>query len=178
MRIIDTVNLTKDIHFPITQAVYSVPPKRKWYQKIIKFFTYRRWFEVMKDYVLWVPSLGCFIFIPITFLFDGASVPKFLGSLFSPTGMLLLGALPHDFGYRYKCLILVDEITCKLSVRLFNKKELDEVFKDLCAWESGLKRASGTAKTALTIAGFTGWNKNRKENRILKDDFPGLFTEL
>ena len=178
MRILDTSSFTKEIHFPIARAVYNVPPKRTWWQKIIKFLTYRRWSEIMKDYVLWVPVLESYILIPSSFLSDGASVPKILNSLFNTNGMLLLGAWPHDFGYRYKCLILVDEVTGELHVVSFTKAELDEIFKSLCAWESGFENAAEVARIGLFFGGFLGWNENRKANHILYDDFPGLFAEI
>ncbi len=178
MRILDTVNFTKEIHFPISRAVYKVPPKRNWYQKLIKFLTYRRWSEVMVDYVLWVPLLNSYIFVPVSFLSDGASVPKALNGLFSTNGMLLLGALPHDFGYRYKCLILVSEMTGELYIKTFTKSELDEIFESLCAWESGFKKASNIAKKTLSVAGYIGWRENRKANNNLYADFPGLFAEI
>ena len=140
MKILDTAGFTKEIHFPIARAVYKVPPKRTWYQKIVKFLVYRRWSEIMSDYVLWVPVLDSYIFIPTAFLSDGASVPKILNSLFNTNGMLLLGAWPHDFGYRYKCLILVDEITGELYTRSFTKTELDEIFESLVYGKVDSKR--------------------------------------
>lgn len=176
--IIDTEGFVKDIHFPITQAVYKKAPVRNWYQKIFKFFTYRRWFEIKKNYILWVPILNRYIFIPNGFLYDLASVPKLLNSIYNSNGMLLLGALPHDFGYRYQCLVLVDEITGELYFRSFNKKELDEVFESLCAWESEFYKASKVAKIGLSLAGFIGWKENRKKNCILREDFPELFSGI
>ncbi len=175
MKIIDTSDFTKEIHFPVTKAIYNIAPKRVWYQKIVNFITYRRWFEVDADYVLWVPILGSYIFVPKTFLFDGASVPKILNSIFSPTGILLLGALPHDFGYRYEKLILIDEMTGELYIRSFTKSELDEIFESLCVWESGFKKASAVAEKTLALAGSIGWRENRKKNSNLHDDFPEIF---
>jgi len=178
MKILDTVSFTKEIYFPISRAVYNKPPERTWYQKIVKFLTYKRWDEVMVDYILWIPVLDSYIFIPACFLSDGASVPKLLNGLFNSNGMLLLGALPHDFGYRYKSLILINEMTGELYVRPFTKTELDEIFESLCVWESGFKKASLIAKYTLTVFGFLGWNENRKANNILEEDFPGLFAEI
>jgi len=178
MRILDTAEFSKDIHFPVTRAIYRVPPKRNWYQKLIKFLTYRRWFEVMEDYVLWMPTLESYAFIPAHFVCDNASVPKMLSCLFTSDGMLLLGGHIHDFGYRYKCLILVNEMTGELHIKSFAKGELDEIFESLCAWESGFKKASNIAKKTLSVAGYIGWRENRKANNNLYTDFPGLFAEI
>ena len=38
--------------------------------------------------------------VPAGFQFDGASVPKFLATFLSPVGVLLMGGLIHDYGYR------------------------------------------------------------------------------
>lgn len=47
--------------------------------------------------------------IPAGFTFDGASVPKFLASFLSPVGVLLIGGLIHDYGYKYKTLLKADK---------------------------------------------------------------------
>ena len=43
--------------------------------------------------------------IPAGFQFDGASIPKFLRTFFSPVGVLLMGGLVHDYAYKYKTLL-------------------------------------------------------------------------
>src|SRR5210317_203459 len=43
--------------------------------------------------------------IPKGFQFDGASIPKFLRTFFSPVGVLLMGGLVHDYAYKYKTLL-------------------------------------------------------------------------
>lgn len=177
MKILDTATLTKDIHFPVTRAIYKVAPKRSWLEKVIKFFTYRRWFELYKDYVLWIPCLESYVFIPNTFVYDLASVPKLLNGFFNSNGMLLLGALPHDFGYRYECLLLIDEMTGELYRKSFTKKELDQIFENLCSWESKFYTASKVAEFTLGVVGFFGWKENRKACHVLDVDFPGLFAK-
>ena len=42
------------------------------------------------------------------FEFDGASVPKFLAMWLSPTGVLLMGGLVHDYGYNCGELTIAD----------------------------------------------------------------------
>lgn len=168
--------LGKGIHFPIVQAIYTPTPKRSWWQKLKNFITYRRKFKVREDYILWVPSLSRFIFVPEYFVYDGASVPKILNGLFNPTGMLLLGALPHDFGYRYNGLFFVNPVTREIQFSAFSKKQLDIIFKDLCIHESKMKAASYVATFTLSFAGFMSWNEHRKNNRTPQADFPQLFV--
>ena len=42
--------------------------------------------------------------VPAGFQFDGASIPKFLRTFFSPVGVLLVGGLVHDYMYKYACM--------------------------------------------------------------------------
>jgi len=174
MKVIDLSLCSGDLHFPVVQAL-PTKIQKNFFKRLFGFVTYRRSWKVREDYCLWVPSLSAWIFLPNQFVFDGASVPKLLGGLFSPTGMLLLGAAPHDFGYRYKGLFHVDHMGC-LKFVPYTKKQLDKIFKHLCSYESGMTKASSVATFTLGIAGFTGWNQNRKENRELTCDFPELFV--
>lgn len=170
-----TEKLSKEIHFPIIQAVYRQTPKRNWWSKLTNFITYRRKFKVRIDYILWCPSLSKFIFVPSYFVYDGASVPKILNGIFNPTGMLLLGALPHDFGYRYQGLFLVNPDTKEIEFSAFSKKQLDIIFKDLCIYESKMKAASSVATFTLKIFGFMSWKEHVKNSNTPQKDFPQLF---
>ena len=58
--------------------------------------------------------------IPEGFTFDGASVPKFLASFLSPVGVLLIGGLIHDYGYKYTTLLSKDKkSTTRTTWRIF-----------------------------------------------------------
>ena len=46
------------------------------------------------------------------FEFDGASVPKFLAMWLSPVGVLLMGGLVHDYGYKYAELVKCEKARC------------------------------------------------------------------
>jgi len=174
MKRIDLTQCKSDLHFPVTRAIPTVIEENP-FTRIWNFATYRRKFKIQEDYVLWVPSIAKWIFIPAFFIFDGASVPKILNNLYSPTGMLLLGAAPHDFGYRYKGLLYVDYLG-NLEFKTHTKDELDEIFNNLCAYESGMPKASKVATYTLTAFGFLGWNENRKNECSLQEDFPEVFV--
>jgi hypothetical protein len=171
-----TINLSlysNKIHFPVTQAL-PTEISTNFFKELWNFVTFRRKFKVREDYCLYIPSLDIWIFVPAYFIFDGASVPKILNGLYSPTGMLLLGALPHDFGYRYKGLFHV--ISGRLKFVPYTKNELDSLFQTLCGYESGMTKASAVATFTLGVAGFLGWRENRKRNCNLRIDFPELFV--
>ncbi|MCP4366793.1 MAG: DUF1353 domain-containing protein [Deltaproteobacteria bacterium] len=173
MKVLDIKNCKSDLCFPIVQAV-PIKQEKNPFKRFFKFITFRRQWKIREDYCLWVPSICTWIFIPQYFVFDGASVPKILNSIYSPTGMLLLGAAPHDFGYRYEGLLQVDYRGCIYFVS-YTKKELDDIFDHICAYESGMNKASKVATVTLGTVGFLGWKENRKKNYILMEDFPELF---
>lgn len=175
MKHIDLSMCSPDIYLPITQGVPMVIVDN-FFKRLWKFSTFRRKFKVREDYCLWVPKLGTWIFVPKYFVYDGASIPKILNSLYSPTGVLLLGALPHDFGYRYEGLFHVDHRGGLYFVS-YNKKQLDSIFDTLCEYESGMGKASAIATVTLSVAGFLGWRENRKKNCNLREDFPELFVQ-
>lgn len=173
MKIIPENKLNKGIHFPIIQGVPD-DKKRNIFSKIFKFLTFRRKWKLKRDYILWCEYLKEYIFVPKGFVFDGASVPKALHSFLGPNGILLLGACPHDEGYRYRGLIHVREDRT-LLFKPYTKHELDKIFFHLCKKESSLGIISAIATLALILFGWTGWLQARNNNNILTDDFPYLF---
>ena len=65
--------------------------------------------------------------IPAGFQFDGASIPKFLRTFFSPVGVLLVGGLVHDYMYKYAAL----KRTGKGGLLLVDQKKADQIFRDI-----------------------------------------------
>ena len=100
------------------------------------------------DVVNWYSSLGSYgnddwsytimgekYIIPQGFKFDGASIPKFLHTWLSPTGVLLMGGLVHDYAYKYETLLksgqketMGDQIT---------QKQADQIFRDINIEQNG-----------------------------------------
>ena len=99
--------------------------------------------------------------IPKGFVFDGASVPKFLASWLSPVGVLLIGGLVHDYIYKYTVLLRKD----KQSVTsVMNQKQADVIFRDINIEQNGFHFLNYLAYWALRIGGFVAWNGHRKRN--------------
>lgn len=174
--VISKDRLTTALHFPKVQGVVESKPINV-LSKFKKFFTYRRKWEVIEDYIIWSEFLKSFILIPKSFPFDGASVPKVLHSALNSTGILLLGAGPHDFGYRYKCLILVHPLSGQIHCKKFNRKELDRIFESLCSRESGLPVVSKISKGVLRMFGSISWRAKRNIGNNAFADFPHLFID-
>ena len=115
----------------------------------------RHW-EITKDF--YVSLKGEEYVIPQGFEFDGASVPKFLAMWLSPTGVLLMGGLIHDFGYKYGTLLRSD----RTSIGDKSQKWMDTLFRDICIEQNGFKLLNYLAYWALRVGGFVAWNGHRK----------------
>ena len=104
--------------------------------------------------------------IPAGFQFDGASIPKFLRTFFSPVGVLLVGGLVHDYMYKYACLKRTDK---KGSLLLVDQKRADQIFRDINIEVNGFYFMNYLAYWSLRIGGFVAWNGHRKRNAKIKE---------
>lgn len=168
--------LSKEIDFPSVKAIPEEKIKSFW-KRFKTFLVYRRKWLVTEDYIIWSEVLQEFIFIPEGFLFDAASVPKPLYSVLSPTGLLLLGACPHDFGYVYNGLIIVDKKIGRLEFKPQDKKTMDNVFRDLCERENGFAIATSVAKIAVHFGGVGNFKKPAEEVPNVLEDFEATFIK-
>ena len=99
--------------------------------------------------------------IPAGFQFDGASIPKFLRTFFSPVGVLLMGGLVHDYAYKYKTLLKKNK---KDTMGELTQKRADEIFRDINIIVNGFYTMNRLAYWSLRIGGFVAWNGHRKRN--------------
>jgi len=162
---------SKKLHFPTVRAIpmKDVP----WYKRFVSSLLHLREWEIMEDYIIWSEYLQAYLFIPKGFIYDGASVPKILHSIYSSIGVLFLGSGPHDLGYRYGGLLLIDT-SGVLTFREYTKKELDRVFHHLCILENHLVAVSTIATSVLHVFGWFTWNSYRQKGLDIYKDFPDL----
>ena len=99
--------------------------------------------------------------IPSGFQFDGASIPKFLRSFFSPVGVLMIGGLVHDYAYKYKTLLKKNK---KDTMGELTQKRADEIFRDINIIVNGFYTMNRLAYWSLRIGGFVAWNGHRKRD--------------
>ena len=102
--------------------------------------------------------------IPAGFQFDGASIPKFLHTWLSPTGVLLMGGLVHDYAYKYATLKKRGEGT----YGPLTQKDSDVIFRDINIEQNGFHFLNYLAYWALRIGGWVAWNGHRKRNEKVK----------
>jgi hypothetical protein len=103
--------------------------------------------------------------IPAGFKFDGASIPKFLHPFLSPIGVLLIGGLVHDYGYKYATLLKKNK---KDTLGTISQKRADEIFRDINIGVNGFYLMNYLAYWSLRLGGFLAWNKHRKVNAKIK----------
>ena len=149
----------KAISMPHMKPI-PIPTKGKGFWGGIKIwlFVTRKW-VIVKDYHYIIN--GEKLVIPTGFIFDGASVPKFLHAWLSPMGVLLVGGLIHDYGYKYQTLLCKGK---KKSIGTKTQKELDIIFRDVNIIQNGFRLINYLAYYGLKLGGFAAWNKHRKVN--------------
>jgi len=123
----------------------------------------RKW-ELTKDFIYKIDRR--LYVIPKGFIFDGASVPKFFRSWLSPMGVLLIGGLVHDYGYKYETLLYTN---LKNTVGVKDQKWMDETFRDININVNGFFAMNYLAYYALRLGGFLAWKKHRKNELRWED---------
>ena len=138
----------------------AIPTKGKGFWSAIWMWLMgtRHW-EVAADWTFTIESNK--YIIPQGFKFDGASIPKFLHTWLSPTGVLLMGGLVHDYAYKYETLLKLDK---KKTMGKINQKKADQIFRDINIEQNGFHFLNNLAYWALRIGGFVAWNGHRKVN--------------
>ena len=139
----------------------STKGKGFWKGIIMWLLSTRNW-KITKD---WKYRMnGNEYIIPAGFQFDGASIPKFLRTFFSPVGVLLVGGLVHDYMYKYAAL----KRTGKGGLLLVDQKKADQIFRDINIVVNGFYTMNYLAYWSLRLGGWVAWNGHRKRNEKIK----------
>ena len=143
-----------------------IPIKTKgkgFWKGIIMWLLGTRNWVILKDFKYTMN--GTNYVIPKGFSFDGASIPKFLRTFFSPVGVLLIGGLVHDYMYKYAACKPADK---KGQLLLVDQKKADEIFRDINIEVNGFYFMNYLAYWSLRLGGFVAWNGHRKRNAQIK----------
>ena len=152
-------------------VVRPVPIRTKglpWYKRARQAFRPRKW-ELVQDYYYQSPGLGYSILIPAPFTFDGASVPRPLWPFLDPTGLLFIGALVHDFGYRYRGLFIG---TSTWEFQAFSRWELDRIMETIVREVNGMAVMARLARIGVVAGGWLAWWQNRGHDAMA--DYPEM----
>ena len=130
-----------------------------WKAIVMWLLSTRNW-ELIQD---WKYNLdGTEYVIPKGFTFDGASIPKFLRTFFSPVGVLLIGGLVHDYMYKYTHC---KPVSAKGALLVVDQKKADQIFRDINIVVNGFYTMNYLAYWSLRIGGFVAWNGHRKRDK-------------
>jgi hypothetical protein len=143
-----------------------IPIKTKgkgFWKGIIMWLLGTRNWTIIKDFKYSIN--GTNYVIPKGFSFDGASIPKFLRTFFSPVGVLLIGGLVHDYMYKYSACKPADK---KGQLLLVDQKKADQIFRDINIEVNGFYFMNYLAYWSLRLGGFVAWNGHRKRNAQIK----------
>ena len=129
-----------------------------WKAIVMWLLSTRNW-ELTQD---WKYNLdGTDYVIPKGFTFDGASIPKFLRTFFSPVGVLLIGGLVHDYIDKYTHC---KPVSAKGALLVVDQKKADQIFRDINIVVNGFYTMNYLAYWSLRIGGFVAWNGRRKRD--------------
>ena len=130
-----------------------------WKAIVMWLLSTRNW-ELTQD---WKYNIdGTEYVIPKGFTFDGASIPKFLRTFFSPVGVLLIGGLVHDYMYKYTHC---KPVSVKGALLVVDQKRADQIFRDINIVVNGFYTMNYLAYWSLRIGGFVAWNGHRKRDK-------------
>ena len=130
-----------------------------WKAIVMWLLSTRNW-ELTQD---WKYNIdGTEYVIPKGFTFDGASIPKFLRTFFSPVGVLLIGGLVHDYMYKYTHC---KPVSAKEALLVVDQKRADQIFRDINIVVNGFYTMNYLAYWSLRIGGFVAWNGHRKRDK-------------
>jgi len=149
---------------PHLQPVKISTKGKGFWKGIVMWLTSTRNWTITKDWKYKID--GNEYVIPKGFQFDGASIPKFMRTFFSPVGVLLIGGLVHDYMYKYSAL---KSVQANGALLLVNQKKADQIFRDINIEVNGFYFMNYLAYWSLRIGGFVAWNGHRKRNAKIGD---------
>lgn len=135
-------------------------------KRIIRWLFYTRRWQMDKDWYF-VLFNGDTILIPKGFQFDGASIPKLFRSLLSPTGILFIPGIIHDYAYKHNRLVGVGpQKEGKVPIFPYQDKAgklyWDYIFRRVGNQVCKLYVIPFITWLALILFGFFAWYKHRR----------------
>jgi len=122
----------------------------------------RKW-ELLENWEYDLPDEKVKIIVPKGFVFDGVSLPRVLHWFLSPTGVLFIPGMVHDFAYRYDYLWA---LSYEGELHRFQKGSgrayWDKLFRSLGVDLNGMKGLNSFARMILYLFGRRSWRRHRK----------------
>lgn len=125
----------------------------------------RKW-EVIEEYRYTLKD-GTTVLIPEGFIFDGASIPKLLRGILSPTGLLFIPGLLHDYAYKHNQLLMTG-LGKQIKSYMPNAGKMfwDKMFREEANRVNGMSAINWAAWSGLFVGGhFTWWQHRRRQKK-------------
>lgn len=156
--------------YPPEPTVDPVPFDTKcgYFKRICHWLVYTKKWKVSKDWYFRLYN-GVIIKIPKGFVTDGASVPKLFRALLTPSGILFVAGIIHDYAYRNDKLMGMKTDTLGNFTEEFDfsvkggREYWDFVFMKTGVQTSGLYVIPRLAYCNLLVFGWIAWNRYRKK---------------
>lgn len=143
-----------DVSRPETKTMPLVDPGDTPWGQLKDWLFKKPLYIVTEEYFTYCPLLESWIFIPVNFVYDYASIPRFLTFILRPNGLLGYGAGPHDFGCRFGGMMISRNDEDPYHFHPMPKGLIDDVFGDLNNKSNKLKPINNLA--TWTVKRFGG----------------------
>ncbi|MCG9751879.1 DUF1353 domain-containing protein [Vibrio brasiliensis] len=147
---------------PVTIQTKNQP---SFLHKLVVFVTQSRQWELADN---WTYKLNDEVTLVIEkgFIFDGASIPRIFWAILSPTGLLLIPGLIHDYGYRYDQIWkLEDNNQVSVYAQGNGKAYWDDLFRKVGNDVNEVGLVNLIARLGVALGGGDIWDKHRKRNK-------------
>lgn len=150
------------IKMPVLRPIPIETKGMSWLKALWVWLTTTRQWEVVEEFTYY-RSPERFIIIPAGFVFDGASIPRLFWSVFSPIGILLIGGLIHDFGYRYRFIFVKYDKHETIYKIVVTRDMMDKIFFEVNTAVNGFKRLNLIPYLAVKWFGGFAWRANARK---------------
>lgn len=145
-----------------TNGLTRIASVRAWWASL------RKW-EVTEDWHFTLASNGLKIVVPKGYVFNGASIPRILRSVISPTGIFFIPSLIHDFAYDYN-FVWVATGDLKEPFRKHHlttitdeeRQEWDKLFNEVGNQVNGMPILGKLLHIGLMVGGSFAWKSSRE----------------
>lgn len=131
---------------------------------LYKWLTAKRVWKVQEDWYFCLPGMHYTFVIPHGFVFDGASIPRMFWWFLSPTGIMLIPGLIHDFTYRYDFVLVIQDGEKVPTQFHFGKRHWDKLFREVACEVNHIFILHWIVWVCVAGGGYFAWKKNRNLN--------------
>lgn len=154
------------IDFPSMKLLPVINRNDNWFKRVWSFLTKRPQYIVTIDYFTHIRKLDGWMWCPLNFVYDFASIPKAI-PLVNPAGVFAYPALPHDFAYRFGGLFISEGPGKPFIFIEVTRKEADDLFLDMAEQANGLYVLDHIATGAVKAFAFVAY----KPRDVFQEDW-------